>query len=69
MSTCLLTSFAGGVISILAWIPFIGWLMILPVGLLALVIGVVELVRVLTDPQGRRLGDKIASTQVIEVAS
>jgi uncharacterized RDD family membrane protein YckC len=58
----------GGVIAILLWIPFIGWLLVLPIAFLALLIGLVELVLVITDAQGRRLGDKIANTQVIEVA-
>lgn len=58
----------GGVVAILLWIPFIGWLLVLPVAFLGLLIGVIELVLVVTDPQGRRLGDRIANTQVVEVA-
>jgi uncharacterized RDD family membrane protein YckC len=52
--------------SILAIIPILGWIIAVPV---ALVIGVIELVLVLTDPEGRRLGDKLAGTKVIEVDS
>jgi uncharacterized RDD family membrane protein YckC len=58
----------GGIMSLLLFIPFLGWLLMIPVGLAALALGVVELVLVITDSQGRRLGDKIAATQVIEVS-
>ena len=57
----------GGVIQLLLFIPFIGWLLILPVSLLAMVIGIVEAIRVFTDPEGRRFGDVWANTKVIEV--
>jgi uncharacterized RDD family membrane protein YckC len=59
----------GGVVALLFWIPFIGWLLIVPVAIAGLILGIVELVLVLTDPQGRRLGDRIAKTQVIETAN
>jgi uncharacterized RDD family membrane protein YckC len=59
----------GGIVSILAWIPIIGWLLMIPVALVALVIGIVELVLVITDAKGRRFGDKLAATQVIETTS
>jgi hypothetical protein len=38
----------------------------IPVGLLALALGLFELFKVLTDEQGRRLGDSMARTKVIE---
>ena len=57
----------GGVIPLLLFIPILGWVMIPFVGLAALVLGVIELVLVLTDAGGRRIGDKLANTQVIEV--
>jgi hypothetical protein len=57
----------GGVVELLWWIPFIGWLFVIPVALAAFAIGVLELYLVITDPEGRRLGDKIANTVVIEV--
>jgi uncharacterized RDD family membrane protein YckC len=56
----------GGIVSILLFIPFIGWLLMIPVGLLALALGLFELFKVLTDEQGRRLGDSMARTKVIE---
>ncbi|NNE10499.1 MAG: RDD family protein [Gemmatimonadetes bacterium] len=36
-------------------------------GLLGMVLGLVECILVLTDPEGRRWGDKLADTRVIEV--
>ena len=58
----------GGVLWFLAHIPILGWLLLFPVGIVAFALGVYELYRVITDPQGRRLGDKMAGTKVIEVA-
>lgn len=57
----------GGVAQLLLFIPIIGWIMLPFVGLAALVLGVVELVLVITDAEGRRFGDKLAGTRVIEV--
>jgi uncharacterized RDD family membrane protein YckC len=37
------------------------------VAVVAGVLAVIELVLVITDPEGRRLGDKLAGTKVIEV--
>ena len=34
----------------------------------SLIIGIIEIALVLTDPQGRRLGDRLADTRVVEVA-
>ena len=48
-------------------IPIIGWILIPIVGLAAMIIAVVEVVLVLTDDEGRRWGDKLADTKVIEV--
>jgi uncharacterized RDD family membrane protein YckC len=53
----------GSVISI---IPILGWIF---GPLAALAFGLIELVLVLTDAEGKRLGDKFASTKVIEVES
>jgi uncharacterized RDD family membrane protein YckC len=52
--------------SILSIIPLLGWIIAIPV---SLVIGIIELVLVLTDAEGRRMGDKLAGTKVIEVES
>ena len=43
-------------------IPLIGWLI---GGLLSLVVAIVEIVSVVNDEKGRRMGDKWANTQVV----
>lgn len=44
-------------------IPVIGWV----VGaIVAAILGIIEIILVLTQPNGRRLGDKIGQTQVID---
>ena len=57
----------GGVMQILVYIPILGWLLMIPVAALAILIGIVELYRVIADPEGRRVGDLLADTKVIEV--
>ena len=47
-------------------IPIIGWV-IGPI--IGLIIGLIECIFVLTDSQGRRMGDKYANTQVVEAES
>ena len=37
-------------------------------GVISLILVIIEIILVLTDPEGRRMGDKIAGTKVIEVA-
>lgn len=59
----------GGVVQLLMFIPILGWLMMVPVAILALALGLLELYKVVTDPEGRRLGDTMARTKVIEVDS
>ena len=56
----------GGVAQILLFIPIIGWILIPIVAFAALILAIVELVLVVTDPKGRRMGDKFGGTQVIE---
>ena len=57
----------GGVASFLVAIPFLGWLIAIPVALLALAVGLAEMVMVMVDPQGRRLGDRTGRSLVIQV--
>jgi uncharacterized RDD family membrane protein YckC len=57
----------GGILSFLVYIPILGWLLMIPVGLLAMVIGIVEVIKVFTDEEGRRFGDVWAKTKVVEV--
>lgn len=58
----------GGVTQALLFIPVIGWLLLPLVAIAALVLVVVEVVLVLISDDGRRWGDKLAGTQVIESA-
>jgi len=50
---------------VLMVIPIIGWVLAPIIGV---AIGIIECVLVLTDEEGRRMGDKIANTKVIEVS-
>ena len=46
-------------------IPVVGWIL----GLASLGLGVYEIYKVLTDPAGRRWGDELAGTKVVETAT
>lgn len=59
----------GGLVSLLLFIPILGWLLAIPLGLAAFAIGVLELYLVITNDRGRRWGDKLAGTQVQETAA
>jgi hypothetical protein len=45
----------------------IGWLLTIGLGLVSLGILIMEIVFTLKDPEGRRWGDHLANTKVIEV--
>lgn len=47
-------------------IPVLGLLLIILLGFIGLVLVVIELVLVVTDPQGRRIGDRTGNTRVVE---
>ncbi|GEM_PF-361026 len=58
----------GSLAQILIFIPVIGWIL-LPFALIAgAVFVIIEIVRVLTNPEGKRLGDGYAGTRVITAA-
>lgn len=57
----------GAVGSVFWVIPVLGWIVAIFFALIGLVIGIVEVILVLTDPEGRRMGDKLAGTKVVEV--
>ena len=57
----------GAIGTALLVIPVLGWLAAILLWLAAPIIGIVELVLVLTDPEGRRWGDRLANTKVVEV--
>lgn len=49
-------------------IPLLGWAIAIVLGLIGVVVAIIEAIKVLTDPEGRRIGDGLAGTKVIEVA-
>lgn len=58
-----------GLVGTIFWIiPILGWIVAILFGLVGLVLAIIELVLVLTDPERRRMGDKLAETKVVEVA-
>lgn len=48
-------------------IPIVGWVVGLLLAALGAVIGIIETLRIFSDPAGQRLGDDMAATVVIEV--
>ena len=56
----------GGVAQLLIF-TIVGILLAIPLVFVAILLGLLELILVITDDEGRRLGDKIANTMVIEV--
>jgi uncharacterized RDD family membrane protein YckC len=57
----------GSVVQVLIFIPIIGWALIPFVAVAAVILYILEVVLVFLDPQGRRLGDRMAGTKVVEV--
>ena len=58
----------GSIASILLIVPVLGWILF-PIAIIAAVIlGIIEIVLVVTSQDGRRWGDKLAGTAVIETA-
>jgi uncharacterized RDD family membrane protein YckC len=53
---------------ILVFIPILGWLAMILLSIAGLLIGLVEVFKVLTDLEGRRFGDNMAGTMVVETA-
>ncbi len=51
---------------ILLFIPILGWALILILSIIGVLIVLFEIFKVLTDNEGRRLGDNMAGTKVIE---
>jgi uncharacterized RDD family membrane protein YckC len=56
----------GSLTQVLLFIPVIGWLLIPLVGIAAAVLTITEIVLVISNSEGRRLGDRFANTKVIE---
>ena len=53
-----------GIGNLIALVPFIGWILQVVGG----IVNLVEMLAVLLDPQGRRIGDRWAGTQVVALA-
>ena len=56
----------GGVAQLLIW-TIVGIILAIPLIFVAFLFFILEFILVLTDSEGRRIGDKIANTMVIEV--
>lgn len=56
----------GALVSVLLFIPIIGWLLIIPVSLIAMGFGIAEVIKVVTDGQQRRFGDHWSGTRVVK---
>ena len=48
------------------FIPIIGWIIDILIGIAALVLVIIEIIKIFSDEKGIRLGDKMAGTMVIE---
>lgn len=57
----------GSLATFLLIVPILGWLLYIPVLIAAVVIGIIEIVAVVNSADGRRWGDRLANTKVIEV--
>ena len=55
----------GAVIHVALWVPILGLLVAIPLALAGFALGLAELFFLLTDAEGRRLGDKMAKTRVV----
>jgi len=58
----------GPVISVFMIVPILGWIAAIILGLASFVLGIIEIVKVFTDPQGKRIGDGFAGTIVKEIS-
>jgi len=58
----------GSLAQLLVYIPVIGWILIPFVVIAGAVLVIIEIVRILTNPDGRRIGDDYAGTKVVTAA-
>ena len=58
----------GPIISVFMVIPILGWIVAIVLGLATFVIGIIEIIKVFSEPNGKRIGDNIAGTIVKEVS-
>ncbi|MDF1522270.1 MAG: RDD family protein [Trueperaceae bacterium] len=57
----------GSLAQVLWYVPIVGWVLLPFVAIAGLAVAILEVVRVLTDPEGRRWGDLLAGTKVVVV--
>ncbi|GMR12802.1 MAG: hypothetical protein BMS9Abin29_0995 [Gemmatimonadota bacterium] len=55
----------GAIIHVFLWVPILGLIVAIPVALAGFALGLAELFLLLTDAEGRRMGDKMAKTRVV----
>jgi uncharacterized RDD family membrane protein YckC len=53
---------------ILLFIPILGWALMIILSIIGLLIVLFEIFKVVTDSEGRRLGDNMAGTKIVETA-
>ena len=56
----------GPIMMFFFFIPILGWLLNILIGIAALILCIIEIVKIFSDDKGIRLGDKMAGTMVIE---
>jgi uncharacterized membrane protein len=56
----------GQIMLFFAFIPIVGWIIDILLGIALLILLIIEIVRIFSDEKGIRLGDKMAATMVIE---
>ena len=56
----------GPIMLFFLFIPIIGWIIDILLGIAVLILVIIEIVKLFTDEKGQRLGDKMAGTMVIE---
>jgi len=56
----------GPIMFFFLFIPIIGWIIDILLGIAVFILVIIELIKIFTDEKGLRLGDKMAGTMVIE---
>jgi uncharacterized RDD family membrane protein YckC len=56
----------GPIMLFFLFIPIIGWIIDILLGIAVLILVIIEIVKIFTNEKGQRLGDKMAGTMVIE---
>jgi hypothetical protein len=56
----------GPIMLFLLFIPILGWILDILIAIGSFVLVIIELVKIFSDDQGLRLGDKMADTRVVE---